>query len=68
MPNPTTNTFTIDLNGEILEKVVIYNELGQRVKEVTTNEVDISNLSNGIYFVKITSQSGKIATKKLIKN
>ena len=74
-PNPTTSIFTIDLKDETLEKVVIYNELGQQVKDLpaskagaTTNEVDISNLSNGTYFVKITSQSGKIATKKIIKN
>ena len=67
-PNPTTNTFTIDLKDEILEKVVIYNELGQQVKETTSNEVNISNLSNGVYFVKITSENGKTATKKVIKN
>ncbi|MCF6278791.1 MAG: T9SS type A sorting domain-containing protein [Flavobacteriaceae bacterium] len=67
-PNPTSNTFTIDLGNETLKKVIIYNQLGQQVKKVTTNEVDISNLSNGIYFVKVTSQSGKTATKKIIKN
>ncbi len=67
-PNPTTNIFTIDLRNAILEKAIIYNQSGQQVKEVTTKEVNISNLSNGIYFVKITSQSGKIAVKKVIKN
>ncbi|VAW34186.1 hypothetical protein MNBD_GAMMA01-1234, partial [hydrothermal vent metagenome] len=53
-PNPTANTFTIDFGNEILEKVIIYNELGQKIKEIPiaigTNEVNISNLSNGIYF------------------
>ncbi len=67
-PNPTTNTFTIDLKDEILEKAIIYNQLGQQIKEVTTNKVDISNVANDIYFVKITSQSGRTAVKKLIKN
>jgi len=67
-PNPTSDTFMIDLKGETLEKVIFYNQLGQKIKEVTSNEVDVSKLSNGIYFVKITSESGKTATKKIIKN
>lgn len=68
IPNPIDNIFTISLKDDILEKVIIYNELGQQVKEVKTKEVDISNLSKGVYFVKITSQNGKSATKKVIKN
>ncbi len=66
-PNPASNIFTIDLKDKILEKAIIYNQLGQQVKEIITNEVDISNLSNGIYVVKIISQSGKIAAKIIIK-
>ncbi len=67
-PNPTSNAFTIDLKDEILEKASIYNQLGQLIKEVTTKQIDISNLSDGIYVIEITSQSGKIAIKKVIKN
>ncbi len=67
VPNPVNTIFSIDLNGEVIENVIIYNELGQKIKEVITSEVDISNLSNGIYVVKITSKSGKTATRKVIK-
>ncbi len=66
-PNPTSNTFVINLNVDVLKKAIIYNHLGQKVKEITTKEVNISNLSNGIYVVRITSQNDKIATKKIIK-
>ncbi len=68
IPNPTSNIFTIDLQNEALEKAIIYNQLGQQVSEAATNEVNISNLASGIYFVKIISESGKTATKKVIKN
>ncbi len=68
IPNPVSDTFTIDLSGEVLENIIIYNELGQQIKEVTTKKVNISNLSTGTYFVKIISQSGKETTKKIIKN
>ncbi|MCF6306361.1 MAG: T9SS type A sorting domain-containing protein [Flavobacteriaceae bacterium] len=66
-PNPTFNTFTINLKNETLKKAIIYNQLGQKIKEVTTKEVTISNLSKGVYFIKIISQSGKITTKKVTK-
>jgi len=67
-PNPATDMVSIDLKDDVLKSVAIYNELGQQVKKVTTNKVNISNLSNGIYFVKITSQNGEAVTKKIIKN
>ncbi len=66
-PNPTNDTLTIDLKNSDLKEVIIYNELGQQIKEVTTSEVNVSNLATGIYFFKIISQNGKIATKKIIK-
>ena len=68
IPNPTTDVFIIDLKNDVSKSIIIYNELGQLIKETTSNEVNTSNLSNGVYFVKITSQSGKTATKKIIKN
>ena len=67
-PNPTSNTFTINLQNETLKKVIIYNQLGQQIRKTITNQVNISNLAEGIYFVKIISESGKTATKKIIKN
>ncbi|VAW10371.1 hypothetical protein MNBD_BACTEROID03-1052 [hydrothermal vent metagenome] len=68
IPIPTNEYFSINLKNEILEKVVLYNELGQKLIETISNKVDVSNLSSGIYFVKITTQSGKMAAKKIIKN
>ncbi|MCF6348776.1 MAG: T9SS type A sorting domain-containing protein [Flavobacteriaceae bacterium] len=67
-PNPSLGIFTIDLKNNILKNAAVFTLSGQQVMEATTNEVNISNLSNGIYFVKITSQSGKTVTRKIIKN
>lgn len=45
----------------------IYNSLGQKVNAtLSENKIDISNLSNGIYFLKIETETGA-ATKKFIK-
>ncbi len=66
-PNPVSDILTIKLEGEILDVAVIYNNLGKIVKFVYSNKVDISDLNTSIYFIKITSKSGKYTTKKIIK-
>ena len=33
-----------------------------------TNELDISELSKGVYFFNIQTSSGKVFSKKLVKN
>lgn len=66
-PNPTSNTFVLDLKEEILKKVSIYNQLGKLCKETTSSEIDLSNQANGVYFIKITLQTGDIISRKVIK-
>ncbi|MCF6296276.1 MAG: T9SS type A sorting domain-containing protein, partial [Flavobacteriaceae bacterium] len=65
-PNPVKDILTINSKGNF-ETIIIYNQLGQQVREVVSNQIDISNLSKGLYFVKIISQSGKMEIKKIIK-
>jgi len=65
-PNPTQNTFFIETQQPI-ETVKIYNLQGQLVTEVSTNSIDVSQLSAGLYFVKVTV-GGKSETKKFVKN
>jgi hypothetical protein len=66
-PNPTKNNLFIEtaLNGDI--NVSIVNMLGKEVvnANVVNNTVNVSNLTSGIYIVKITEE-GKTSTKKLI--
>ena len=65
-PNPAENQFTIQLKeGLELEKVTIYNHIGQFIKQETKPIMNVSKLSKGIYFVEITTNQGK-ATKKII--
>jgi len=67
-PNPVSNGKLYIASTTNLEKeVAIYNTLGQEVLQTKTNNqaINISNLSKGTYFVKIT-EAGITATKKLI--
>ena len=71
-PNPVTNTFYITNNSgsEIIE-MKLFNNLGQIVLSIDpenlNSSVDISKLSNGAYYLKLTSTTS-IETKKIIKN
>jgi hypothetical protein len=68
-PNPVKNTVTFS-NTSNIDTIAIVNITGQRVisKSIdnTTAQIDLTGLSEGIYFAKITSD-GKTRTVKIIK-
>ena len=69
-PNPASNFIYLKSESNI-ESVSILNSLGQRVLHVeklnsTHTKIDISNLENGAYFIKINSM-GNSSVHKLIK-
>jgi len=66
-PNPATSEFTIALDQETIDQISMYNLQGQLVKTSTTDRVNVSELSKGIYLVKVVTTSGATATKQLIK-
>ncbi|MFK8061354.1 MAG: T9SS type A sorting domain-containing protein, partial [Polaribacter sp.] len=67
-PNPTSSVFQIKSNLTI-DKVEIYNLLGQKVKQFTSlnsKEFSISQLKNGLYLIKIYTEKG-IGSKRIMK-
>lgn len=68
-PNPANTNFTIEANAAI-EKVGVFNLLGQEVISQTPNSksvnVSISDLQVGVYVVK-TTIDGKVAATRIIK-
>lgn len=73
-PNPATDAFQIRLQNtnETLSKITITDVIGKNIRTIkatTGNQmnVDVANLSQGVYFVEIITQNGLKQTKKLIK-
>jgi len=68
-PNPVKNILTLSYNQQI-SSVEVFNLLGQKVSYNKFNanqaQVDMSNLSDGAYMVKVTS-NGQVKTIKVIK-
>lgn len=69
-PNPFNSV--ISIKGQDLKSIVVLNQKGEVVlrKENTLSrnerEIDLSHVSNGIYFLEVTTEKG-IITKKVIK-
>ncbi|KGL63904.1 T9SS type A sorting domain-containing protein [Polaribacter sp. Hel1_85] len=67
-PNPTISVINIDDRNFSLKKVEIYNLIGKKVLTSTKNKLNIKNLINGIYLLKVEDDKGNIVTKRIIKN
>ena len=62
-PNPATSTLTVE-NGNATE-ISIFNTIGQKVKQVTAHAektvIDVSDLPNGLYLIKLSGNSTSIS-------
>ena len=65
-PNPMRNFISIQLDEKIKVGKII-DVTGKEIKRFISNKVDTQNISSGIYILKIETESGKIAMKKIIK-
>ncbi len=64
-PNPVVDVLNIEITGQI-EMVEIFNLLGQSMGQYKKpgNKIDISNLSSGMYTVKIELSNGQFSIQK----
>ncbi len=63
-PNPVKDQLTV--NAENLQSVEVYNLVGQLVMTSSSSVIDMSDLNEGIYFVRVTAE-GKTVTKRIVK-
>ncbi len=68
-PNPAKNKLQLTFNNQLLnsKNIIIYNVFGQIVKQLNTDKkqlsIDISDLQNGVYFLK----TGNISKKFIVE-
>lgn len=65
-PNPSRGIVHIALENDLeLQKVSVYNQLGQLVKTAETTIIDTTDLAKGTYYIEVVTDFGK-ATKKIL--
>ena len=67
-PNPANDIIHID--GEDLNRAVIYNSSGEMVNvvQIINNSLDIRSLASGRYYLSIINNKGESAIQKIMKN
>jgi len=63
-PNPVKDRLTV--KAENLQSVEVYNLVGQMVMNTTSSVIDMNDLNEGIYFVRVKAD-GKTVTKRVVK-
>lgn len=65
-PNPTSSIVNVQTSLEV-EDIKIYNQLGQFVASQKTTQIDLSNVSSGLYIIQINFKNGQTAKQKVVK-
>lgn len=67
-PNPSSSRFELTTSPNIIiHEVIIYNQLGIKIITTQKSSIDISDLPNGLYFIDILSNKGKVIKKVIIQ-
>ena len=67
-PNPTDGLLYIDANTESIIGITVFDVLGKKVLQLQGNkqQVDISTIESGMYFLRIATDRGEFV-QKIIK-
>ena len=65
-PNPTNGLVNIEIQNQTIQSIKVYDLQGQLIKETAESQFDLSNYSNGTYFIRAQTEKG-FYSYKLIK-
>lgn len=69
-PNPSNETVSL-ISDQYFKTITITSVDGKMVREIVSSQksltIDISELTEGIYFVMMTLSNGEVVTKKIVK-
>ena len=72
-PNPSTDNITIRSLEEPLQEILITDLQGKRIQQMKltnfneSQQVDISTLAKGVYFVTILSNQNKVVKRLIVQ-
>ncbi|WP_420572614.1 T9SS type A sorting domain-containing protein [Kordia sp.] len=66
-PNPTDDIIHINLGNENFLSAILYDVSGKKIKTIHKATFSLKELSQGVYIIKIFTQSGNVSHKRIIK-
>jgi len=67
-PNPTNNTFSINLINHTLKKIELYSVRGQLINTYFKKDINLYNYPTGLYLLKVFTNDNTILNSKILKN
>ena len=65
-PNPTNGLVDIEIQNQTIQNIKVFDLRGQLIKETAESQFDLSNFSDGTYFIRVKTETG-FYSYKLIK-
>ena len=65
-PNPANNKITVDAND--VTDVKLFDVLGKQITVTKTNNVDVSNLPEGVYFLQVQTKQNTTTQKIIVQH
>ena len=66
-PNPVQDILNVEIKDAEIANIEILSLEGKQIMTTTNKPVNTSNLTNGMYLIKVYSVDGKVGVKKIIK-
>jgi len=68
-PNPSNGVFYIASN-KVIQNIVVFDVSGKKVVDITRNfnQIDLSNLNKGVYFLNIRLEKGDNIVERIVLN
>jgi len=65
-PNPATNKVHIDVKG--IKEIQLYDLLGNEILSANENDIDLSGLTNGVYFIRASTKENNYTQKIVVQH
>jgi hypothetical protein len=66
-PNPSKDEIEIDIGNKIFDEIELFDFKGIKLKSYQTNPINISDLDNGIYFIRVIDSNKESYITKVLK-
>jgi hypothetical protein len=67
-PNPAIDKLYIETKEEDVKEIKLYDVLGKEQLSTTKKEIDISSLSNGVYFITVRANESFFSKKIIVQH
>jgi hypothetical protein len=65
-PNPAINKIIVE--AKEIDGIKLYNVLGTEIIRIKENEIDVSNLTNGVYFIQVQTKQNTTTQKIIVQH